>query len=99
MRTKPKKKPEKRLKTIANLRSSNIKSLLESFFNHFKAKHPVTDQNSDQLLELFVREFARSLGESSDEFFNYMMLLIETTPGLREELLKKLGITGWQTKQ
>lgn len=91
MRTKPKKQPEKRLKTIANLRSSNIKGSLESFFNQFKSKHPITDQNPEQLLELFVQEFARSLGESSDEFFNYMMLLIETTPGLREELLKKLG--------
>lgn len=91
MKSKPKKEANQRLKPLEHIRSGRKVVLLNSLFAKIREHYPNLSENPDHGLELFVREYGKMLGETSDEFFNYMMVLIETSPSLKAEILKKLN--------
>ncbi len=59
---------------------------LSKFLNEFKLKYSYTDLTFEEKLQIFVSEFSKYCGDDSEEFKNYLSLIIETDPMLTNKL-------------
>ncbi|MCS6962084.1 MAG: hypothetical protein NZT61_06250 [Deltaproteobacteria bacterium] len=63
----------------------NLQKALKEFFEKFKSKLSNSDLNQADKIDLFVEEFSKWFGDSTDEFKSYLYVLLETNPKILRE--------------